>query len=579
MSIVYEFGPFTLDTQRPALLRGDDPVLIPGKALEVLQVLLERRGQVVEKEQLMDLVWPDATVEDANLTQTIFILRKALGDSRERPSYIATVARRGYRFVADVREVHRPTGRGADSRSEPQLLPNSLAVLPFSLLGISPDDEYLGLGLADALITRLSNIPEILVRPTSSVRRHMNTANVFALGRQLRVDALVEGTVQRLGDRIRVTVQLVDLRRSAPVWAERFEQGFTDLFTLQDNIAARIVQSLAPRVTTSGRSRLATRATENGDAYNAYLKGRYHWNKRTLESLTRAIDFFRVAIERDPNYALAYLGLADCYVVLDVHGWILPREAVSQGRAAALRALELDDGLAEAHAALAAFLAVPECNWAGAEQAYRRALELAPNDGKTRNWYANLLAAVRRLEEAVVEAKHAVRLDPLNLAWNMGVGHMLYLARRYEDAIEQELRTLEMDEHFAMAHWILGLCYEQVGRLSESIDALRRAEQYSGHNAFMHGLFGRANALAGRPDDARAVLNVVLAGNESGYVPADAVAVIHAGLGDRDSAFQWLNRAVDYGCYSITFLAVSPLFDSLRDDPRFDRLLRRLNLI
>jgi tetratricopeptide (TPR) repeat protein len=224
-------------------------------------------------------------------------------------------------------------------------------------------------------------------------------------------------------------------------------------------------------------------------------------------------------------------------------------------------------------------MAVPECNWAGAEQAYRRALELAPNDGKTHNWYANLLAAVRRLGEAIEEAKHAVRLDPLNLTWNMGVGHMLYLARQYEEAIDQELRTLEMDEHFALAHWILGLCYEQVGRLSESVEALQQAEQCSGHNPFMRGLLGRACALAGRPGEARAALKVLLAGNESGYVAADAVAVIHAGLGDRDNAFQWLNRAVDFGCYSITFLGVSPLFDALRDDPRFDRLLGRLNLV
>jgi len=573
MPVVYEFGPFQFDTARFGLLRNGEAVPVSPKAKDVLRVLLERSGQVVEKEDLMNLVWPDTAVEDANLTQTIFMLRKALDASRDHPSYIATVARRGYRFLPEVRALAPSTAADRPTPLE------SVAVLPFATLGMPPDEEYLGLGLADALITRLSNIANLQVRPTSTIRQSATLPpNIVAIGRLLRVDALVEGTIQHLAERIRVTVQLVDVRSGTPVWAERFEERFNDLFAVQDAMTQRIAASLVPRLTRADAVRLANRSTTNPAAHREYLKGRYHWNKRTGDGVRRSLDHFRTAIAIDPAYALAYLGIADCYVVLGHYGWWMPRQAASAARAAALRALELDETLATAHATLGTIYTAPDCDWDGAARAFRRAIELAPNDAKTRNWYANHLACLGRLDEAVSQATRAVDLDPLNLTWNMGIGHMLYLARRFEEAIEQERRTLDMDDRFAQAYWILGLCSEQIGRPADAVEALRRAADLSGGNPLLTGLFARACALAGHAREARAALATLLADNRSRYVAADAVGLTYAGLGDIDEAFDWLDVAAEHGCYSLTFLQVSPVFDPLRGHARFARLVRTLHL-
>ena len=430
---VYRFGPFTLDTGRRRLFRHGEAIMVPPKALDVLQLLLDNRGRTVEKGDLMSRVWPDAIVEEANLTQSVFVLRRALGDEPSDPRYISTVARRGYRFVGSVSE----TG-------------------------------------------------------------------------------------------------------SEPLLNER------------------------PRV----------HRTTSLEAYHAYVKGRHYWSKRDVDGVRAALGYFRQAIDLDPTYALAYVGLAECFVVLRVHSWPCAPDALLTAKAAASRALEIDDTIAEAHATLGVIRMTSEWDWAGAEQSFGSAIELAPDYATARNWCANYLAAQGRFDEAVREAAEAVRLDPLSVAWRMGVGHMLFLARRYAESVDAELSALEMDPQFWLAHWVLGLVYEQLGDQSSATAALREADDLSEGNLMAHGLLGRMHALCGRIDEAQTILEDLITCPARQAPPAEIVGLVHASLGDMEAAFEWLHRAAQEGSYLLSFLNVSPLFDRLRSQPRFAALQR-----
>lgn len=437
MSQVYRFGTFTLDVARRRLARAGEAVLVPPKALDVLQVLLENRGRTVEKDDLMGRVWPDTVVEEANLTQTVFVLRRALGDEPSDPHYISTVARRGYRFVGSAAET------GSD--------------------------------------------------PDSSERRRVHR-------------------------------------------------------------------------------------TANLEAYHAYLKGRHYWLKRDADGLRAAMGFFRRAIDLDPTYALAYVGLAECFVILRGHCWPTAPDALVSARAAAAKALEIDDTIAEAHATLGMIRMAFEWDWLGAERSLCRAIELAPEYAAARNFYANYLAAQGRFDDAIREAQQAVRFDPLSVMWRVGVGHMLVLARRYEEAVVTELNALEIEPHFWLAHWALGMAYEQLGDLPRAAAALRNADDFSGGNLMVRGLLGRILALCGHIDEARGILKDLTMRDARDGVPAEVVGMVHAGLGDMDAAFDWFDRAAREGSYLLSFLQVSPLFDALRSHQRFGTLQRHVRL-
>ena len=437
MPQTYRFGPFTFDAARRRLSREGRSVAVPPKALDVLEALLEQRGRTVEKDDLLNRVWHDTAVEEANLTQSVFMLRRALGDNPAGAQYIATVARRGYRFVGTATEV----------------------------AGERAADEH----------------------------RH----------------------VQR---------------------------------------------------------------TANIQAYHAYLKGRHAWAKRDADSLRAAIFSFRQAIDLDPTYAVAYVGLAECFAVLRGHCWPSPPEALAIARAAAARALEIDDTLAEAHATLGLIQMVFEWNWAAAEQSFRCAIDLAPDYATTRNWYASCLAAQCRLDEAILEAQEAVRGDPLNVSWHMGVGHMLFLARRYREAIEVELNVLDLDPQCWLAHWVLGLSYEQIGESTSAIAALQKADELSGGNLMARGMLGRILGLHGSADDARRLLDEIMSRRGRDTAPAEIAGLIHAGLDATSAAFDCFERAAHEGSYLLSFLNVSPVFDQLRSHPRFGGLQRLVRL-
>ncbi|HSE96766.1 MAG TPA: winged helix-turn-helix domain-containing protein [Blastocatellia bacterium] len=648
----YEFGPFRIDPSQRVLLREGQPVSLPPKIFDTLLALIERSGQIVDKDKLLEEVWPETVVEENNLTQYISLLRKALGDDRHEPRYIETIPRRGYRFAAEVREVRAecpdlavgehttvhlvvkeqieeieedqtakdkvpvpvslPVRRSglkrafivvsvlaaalaglifwtamgtntAGTRAGEPPFTGSVAVLPFKILNASEDEQYLGLALADALITKLSNIDQIIVRPTNAVRKYTNEReDPAAAGRELRVEAVLDGNIQRSGDRLRLTVQMIDVAGRRPVWAETFDEKLTDIFLLQDRVADRVAQAMTLKLTGAEKMRLARRYTENAEAYRAYLKGRYFWNKSTEEAIKKGIEYFNVAISIDPNFALAYAGLADCYNSLGSSGTILgalpPSEVYPKAKAAALKALDLDGELAEAHASLARVKWNYDWDRAGAENDFKRSLELDPNLASARHSYAILLAQLGKFDEAAVEIKRAQELDPVSVSISTSLGWVLYWGRQYDQAIEQTLRALELDPTFARTHLIAGRAYLKKGMHGEAIAEFQKGAEISGGRSHALAALGLAYASAGKRGDALEVLNELKQLSKQRYLSTYHTAAIYAELGERDRAFALLEKVIEERSHPLFMIKVDPVFDGLRPDPRFNELLNRTGL-
>jgi TolB-like protein/DNA-binding winged helix-turn-helix (wHTH) protein len=463
-------------------------------------------------------------------------------------------------------------GRAAHNEKPPA--PGSIAVLPFRLLGNEASDEYLGSGMADALITKLSNIRQITVRPTSAVIKYAgrNNPDPLAAGRELGVDSVLEGTIQRAGDRVRVNVQLISVRESRPLWAAKFDERFTDIFTVQDSISAQVAEALTLKLTGEEQKLLAKRYTDNVEAYQSYLRGRYFLNKRNEEGLRKGIGYFTEAIEKEPAYALAYAGLADAYSVLGFYqfGTLAPEESFQRAKAAAMKALELDETLAEAHASLALARMDVDHDEAGAEREYRRAIELNPNYATAHHWYSDFLAMMDRQAEAMTEIKRALELDPLSLVINATLGERLFYARQYKEAESQLRKTLEMDESFGPAHYLLGLTYEQLGMYEESIAELNRARELSGGSPWMVAALGHSLAMAGRRAEAQQMLVELKQLATRRHVSPYDIATIYTGLGEKTQAFEWLQKM--YKPQTRRLLKADPRMDSLRQDPRFQEL-------
>jgi TolB-like protein/Flp pilus assembly protein TadD len=573
---LYEFGPFRLDPAERILLRAGQPVPLTLKAFDLLLALVENSGHIVEKEALLKAVWPDSFVEEGVLSVNVFKLRKALGEN-EGLKFIETVPKRGYRFVAEVKTVYAtPPPPIAPAPRTDQTI-TSIAVLPFKSLGADSSDDYLGLGLADALITRLSNIPRLVVRPTSAVRKYAGLAqDAQAVASDLMVESVLEGSLRRSGERLRVTVQLISAHAGAPLWAEKFDEQFTDIFAVEDSISAQVAHALLRQLSGEEERRLAKRQTANAEAYLLYLKGRYFWNKRTEAGLRKGIEFFQQALETDPQYALAWAGIADSYLLgANIRP---PREEMPKAKAAALRALELDDTLAEAHASLGRIKMFFDWDWTGAESEFKRALELNPNYATARQWFANYLIAVGRAQEAVAEINLAQELDPLSLVINTARGWVCYFAREYDQALEQYQRVLEMDPSFVQAQREIGMVYERKGMVAEALAATQQAISLGGENAIVLTLLGRFYAVAGQRDEAEQVIARLNALASTRYTPPMLFAPIYAALGEREQALDWLERAYEDRSSPLVWLKVDPWFDDLRDDPRFADLLLRVGL-
>ncbi|HJQ22627.1 MAG TPA: tetratricopeptide repeat protein [Blastocatellia bacterium] len=473
--------------------------------------------------------------------------------------------------------------RAATEASARRALPQSLAVLPFKPIRAEGRDASLEVGMADALINRLSHLSRLAVKSVSSVRKYAESEqDAQAVGRELQVEAVLEGSIQRLGERLRISARLLRVSDGCALWADRFDERFTDIFAVEDSISEKVAAALAVQLTGDERRRLTKRYTEDPEAYQLYLKGRYFWNKRIKGGFKKAIDYFNRAVALDPDYALAYAGLADCYAVLSWYSLMAPALAFSKARTAALRALEIDDTLAEAHTALAAVKQCYEWDWPAAEREFRRAIELNPGYATAHHWYAiNHLTAMGRHEEAIREMRRAQTLDPLSLVINRDVGWAFYYARRYGEAIAAYRRTFELDPNFVRTHFFLGMAYEQTGEYQQAIARFHEAESlYTKGSARAWTLLARARiqVAAGRPADAHNVMEELEALATRHYVSPFLIATIYSGLAAPDQAFAWLGRAYEARDPYLTFLNVEPALDPLRADERFADLLRRVGL-
>src|SRR6266571_5216652 len=632
---LYEFGPFRLDAKERLLLRYREIVPRTPKAFDVLLALVENSGHLLEKDKLMQRLWPDSFVEEGSLAQNVSLLRKALGES-DSQRFIETVPRRGYRLVAGVRELeddtylivreHSKTTIGVEAKQEqgipekfaetrqvggqkalaassrvsailrqkpkqailtaslalavvvallyflilskPEQIADraikSIAVLPFKSLGPGGSDEYLGIGIAETLTTKLSSLKLLTVRPTGAVLKYAaSEKETVVAGRELEVDTVLEGSIRRLSDRVRVTARLVSVRDGSLLWADKFDENFTDIFKVEDSISGKVAEALALKLSGEERKRLTKRYTDNTEAYQLYLKGRYFWNKRTEDGFNGGIAHFTQAVEKDSNYALAYSGLADSYIGLTFFNFAAPNETMPKAKGAAMNALAIDNTLAEAHASMAHVLMNYDWNWSEVEKEFKLSIELKPDYATARQWYAiHYLTAKGRLEEALKEMKRAQELEPTSLVMNTFMGATLYFAGRYDEAIERCRKTIEMDPNFAVAHWHLGLAYEQKGMFDDAIAEFQKAITLSGSSPLMIAALGHAYARAGKRNQANGILDELQEPSKYHYVSSYEVAAIYVALGDNEQAFQLLERAYKERCFHLVYLNVWPQFSA-----------------
>jgi DNA-binding winged helix-turn-helix (wHTH) protein/tetratricopeptide (TPR) repeat protein len=589
----YEFGPYRLDPSAPLLLRESTPVDLTLKALETLLYMVEHCGRVVTRQELMEAVWPNVEVEENNLSVNISLLRKILGGSEGGQKYIETVPRRGYRFTAPVRDVPVEsigliytrsltlTGESSDGYAEASrtsMCPLSIAVLPFKQIDARAGEDYLGIGLCDTLITRLSNVRRFAVRPTSSVVCYADeSTESLAAGRELRVDFVVDGRIRRTNETLRVTVQLLSVSEEVIHWANQFDEKLTDVLQLEDSIAEQVALALIPQMMADDRERLAKRGTDNPEAFEAYLRGRFHLNSLTEDGYAKALAAYELAVQLDPSYVLAHTAIADYYYFLAVHGVMPANQCLATSEAAARRAVELDPQLAEAHAALG-FALSGRFKWAEGERHVLRALELSPNSALAHLRYGNHLVQQGFVEEAVQHARRSLELDPLSPIYQFSLGWGLYFARRFGECLEQYQSMIAEHPLNPMAHFGLAWVARHVGRYDEALSAMKRAEELSNGSLMMTTGRGLVYAAAGMRQEAEEVLEKIAALPAECYVITYHVALIYHFLGDQEKTLLALEEAFEQRDLWLVWIGVEPAFDNLRSETRFQRLLELTGL-
>lgn len=454
----------------------------------------------------------------------------------------------------------------------------SIAVLPFANLSRDPDNEYFADGIQDEIITRLSQIAELKVISGTSTRRYKGSGqNLSQIARELGVAHILEGSVQKSGDQVHVNVQLINALTDAHLWADIYDRKLTDIFAVESEIAKTIAETLRVKLTGAQARAITARPTENNAAHELYLKGRYFWFKRTAEDLKKAADYFQQAIDADPNYALAYVGLADAFVLVPAYGGASPQECYPKAKVAARKAIELNDDLAEAHASYGKVLWNHDFDFAQSLLEFERAIKLNPNYATAHHWYGNSpLASLGRFDQAIAEMKKAVELDPLSLIYNTDLGVTLILARRYDEGIERLRRVLELDPNFYYAHYNLGLALELKGDLAGAITECKRARELS-DDPVPAAYLGHAYGVAGRGDEALQILNELGEVAKHRYVPNPAFALVELGLGNKEKALDWLEKSYDaHEARFIAYVKVDPFLDPLRGDPRFEALVQKV---
>jgi len=624
------FGPFEVDLSSGELRREGLKVKLQDQPLRLLVLLLESAGEVVTREELRSKLWPaDTFVDfDHSLNTAVRKLREALGDSADAPRYVETLAKRGYRFAVPVREREpaAPTALSADAeapapaphaaprgrpfasrvvaiagvlvaaalvtywmgaRPGPRTQPGrklTLAILPFDNLSGEADQEYLSDGLTEEMTTQLARLAPDRLRVTarSSTWKYKRAdRDIPRIRQELGADYVLEGSLRRAGERVRVTAQLVQVADQTHIWAQTYDREMRDVLVLESEVARSVARAIAMTLAPEAEARLARARPVRPESYQDYLRGRYFFNRKTEAALRQALGYFQRAVAADPGYAPAYTGLADCYWSLgasSVVGGLPPRQAMPEAKAAALKALEIDDTLAEAHASLAFVHLLYDWDFVASEKEFKRALELDPDYTAAHHWYSHCLLPLGRMEESLAESRRALELEPLSLVVNTHLGWHYFYARQYDKAIEQYRRTLELDPAFPQTQRYAAWALLQKGRHEEAIADLRAASGALGPDPEVEAELGHALAVAGRRAEARAVLEGLRQLSSSRYVSPYSVALVHAGLGDRDQALAWLDKAYDERSDYMPYLGLEPMLDPLRSDPRFSALVRRVGL-
>jgi TolB-like protein/Flp pilus assembly protein TadD len=570
------FGPFEVDTRSGELRRQGSRINLQEQPFQVLVLLLERPGEVVTRDELSRKLWPENTFVDfeRGLNKAINKLRTALCDDAEKPSFVETLPHHGYRFIASV-ESPAP-GRDA---VRPKHLPaiDSIAILPLDNLSGDPAQEYFSDGMTEELICAVARIDALRVISRTSVMPYKGgRKSLPAIAKELNVDAIVEGSVARSDEKVRITAQLIYAAEDRHLWAGRYERELRDILQLQAEIAADIAAQIHKLVNPRHHPSAPARRV-HPQAYEACLKGIFFRDKLTPADLAKSISCFAQAIELDPDYAQAYANFSQVYVYMGIFGLGPASELFPKAKASAMRALELDESVTCAHNALAVIHVLYEWDWPAAEAKCMRALQLSPNDSMTHLHLADYMSIQDRHDEAVAEFGRVLELDPISPVYIAFFGMILYRARRFEEAVEQCQKALEIAPHYPNALWFMSLAQEQQGRLHEAIASLEKAVSLS-QGSYFQALLGRAYGLAGEKAKAQGILGGLKALSLQRYVSPFDIAVVYAGLGDLPSAFQWFDRAYEERVFRIIELTL-PMFDDLRSDPRWQVLVRRIGLL
>jgi TolB-like protein/DNA-binding winged helix-turn-helix (wHTH) protein/Flp pilus assembly protein TadD len=632
---VVRFGTYEVSLQSGEVRKAGVRIKVQQQPMKLLELLLERPGEVVTREELRSRIWPNEDFGDFDQAVNIAIakLRSALGDSAENPRYIETLPKRGYRFIADVSVVD-PAAHTRKSESAAGDLPGtapgpkfqgagltvapkrrlwptrrvivalvlvlslpivavwlfrsrgrgptgirSLAVLPLENLSGDASQNYFADGMTDELITDLAQISALRVISRTSVMVYKGARKPLPqIARELNVDAVVEGTVLRSGDQVRITAQLIEASSDKHLWSQSYEGELRDALALQKKVASAIAERIRIELTPQEQAALKNVKVVNPEAYQSYLKGRYFWNKRTADGLKAALAYFNQSIDEDPKYAPAYSGLADTYALLAdwEYGVMTPKEALPKAKAAAIKALELNNALGEAHNSLAFVLDVFDWDLDSAGREFRRAIELNPGYATAHHWYASHLILLGRYDEAIAEMRKAENLDPLSLIINADLAETLVIAHSYDQSIRQSRKAIEMDPSFALAHNQLGQAYLQKHMHNEAVAELQKGVQLSGGSPTCVANLARAYVASGKRSEAEKLLNDLKKRSNPSHSHASEIAVIYVALGDTDQAMNWLEKGYEERFNPSVLLR--PGFDPLRSDSRFQNLVHRIGL-
>ena len=580
-SIYYRFGPYHLDEAERLLLRNGVKVPITPKVFDTLLILVQNAGKVMTKERLLQKVWPDTFVEEANLSVNVAALRKALGESDSE--YIETLPKRGYRFVATVIKENWDTAAPArrvngNSHKQQRDKVHSLAIMPFYNESSDPNAEYLSNGLTESIINSLSHLQGLRIIGHNSVFRYKGKElDGRVVGKELRVKSVVTGRILQLGERLIVRAEMIDVQTGWHIWGDQYHRKLSGVLKVQQEISQKISVALKQKLTRAEKAKVSSSSTENAEAYKAYLKGRYHWSKFDLASSKKAAEYFVQAIEIDPTYALAYAGLADAYYRLS-NVYAPTREAMPKARAAAVRALQIDNTLSEAHAAMGILKMLYEWDWPGAEKEFIKAIESNHNNAIAHQRFGLYFNLLGRFDEARSELELAMLIDPLSphSYWSLTLTY--FLTCQYDKAIEEVKKALEIERDYKPALYLLGRTYERCGRVDEAIEIFKKIFALSNSPMFL-GALGRAYASRGKQRLAKDVLKELEVLSKRCYVSAYSRAIIHLALGDEKRTFEYLEKACDDRCEMMTWLNIDPTFDNIRTDPRFTTRLHRVGLV